>query len=841
MDGKEKNRAGTRVLKFGGTSVATGDRLRKVAEIVERAAQDQPVVVVVSALGGMTNGLDEVITLAVQGEGNFEDRIAERMNEFVARHHNATAELANPDHRRGLMESVDHLLNDVRERLRGAHLLQECSPRSRDSILAVGEELASLLLVAALRQRGVQAEPVRGQELLLTDSTFGDARVDLEASRARIEGRLRTEQLLVPVVPGFTGADSTGQTTTLGRGGSDYTAAILGAALGARAVELWTDVPGVMSADPRLVANAFPLPSMTYAELLELAHFGAGVVYPPSVAPARRQAIPLWIKNTFAPEAPGTLVATSAPASQALIRGVASIPEVSLLGLAGGGLAEVTSAASRLLGALAQAGAQVLLISQSSVEGSITVALRPADLAKAREIVEREFALEVQVGWIDATVVEEGLSVVTAVGEGMRDRVGVSGRLFGVLGRHGINVRVTVQSSSERSITVVVAEADHHRAVRAVHDAFFGPQPPPIEVLLAGVGQVGSELLEQIAQLNARPGRERSIRVVGVLDSRGVAMLPADGAAAPWRKALAQERLPLAEIAERFARRRGRDRVFVDCTASDDLAAFYPDLLRAGVALASANKRPFAGPQGDYDSLIAAANRGGAGLFFEATVGAGLPVLATLADLERTGDRVTRIDGVLSGTLNFVLDQVDKGTALSDAVREAHRLGYTEPHPAEDLAGDDVARKLCILARRVGMKIEPAAIACQPLIELPAAAKRELGSFWNALRDHDEPFAQLQRDAAKRGQRLRYVARLRRELEAGDQRRAVVGVRSVDATHPCFGVRGADNLVAIHSERYSDSPIVIRGPGAGPAVTAAGVLADLLRAAQSYTHAGDPS
>jgi aspartokinase/homoserine dehydrogenase 1 len=466
------------------------------------------------------------------------------------------------------------------------------------------------------------------------------------------------------------------------------------------------------------------------------------------------------------------------------------------------------------------------LISQSSVEGSITVALEPADLVAARQIVEREFALEIQVGLVADSVVEEGLCVVTAVGEGMRERVGVSGRLFGVLGRHGISVRVTVQSSSERSITVVVAQGDHDTAVRAVHDAFFGPQPPPAEIVLAGVGQVGSQLLAQLAE-----GRDQSegrgLRLVGLADSRGTVLEWNGIDTQTWRDALGQERMPLAEGCALLQARRGRDRVFVDCTASDRLARLYPALLRSGVTVVAANKRPFAGAQETYDALLAAAEEGGARLFHEATVGAGLPVLTTVADLVRTGDRVTRIEGVLSGTLNFVLDRIDNKTPLSKAVREAYELGLTEPHPAEDLGGGDVARKLCILARGLGYRLEPARIEVQPLVEVSARAASDLDTFWADLHGEDVPFDALRSKAAERGERLRYVARLDCQGEAPQ---AVVKVESIGATHPCYAVLGSDNLVAMHTARYDNSPIVVQGPGAGPAVTAAGVYADLLRA-----------
>ena len=809
-----------KVLKFGGSSVATPEAVSRVVAIVGGAAGRGPVAVVVSAFGGVTDALIAAASRAANGDAGWADLHAE-----LEQRHLAAAEsmIAKAD-RRQVTARVEVLIHDLRDLLHGVSLVREASPRVSDRILSTGELLSSELVAGALRAAGVDAEACDSRPLVLTDDRFGDARVDTEATFERLR-RHFVERRSLQVVTGFLGATETGATTTLGRGGSDLTAALVGAALNADEIQLWTDVSGVMSADPRMVPDAFAVPHLSYDELMELSHFGAKVVYPPTVHPARTTGIPLVIRNTFEPAAPGTRVTAEPAANGSLVRGLASIRRVVLLRLEGDGMVGVPGIAMRLFGALAGAGISVILISQASSEHSICLAVAPEAAEAARRAVDGEFRVERRAGLVEPLVLEDELSVIAVVGQAMCRAVGIAGRLFGVLGAVGVNVRAIAQGSSELNVSLVVAADDERRALNALHERFFRPRLQRVEVLVIGKGTVGRTLLAQLAA-GAGARDDVELRLLGVA-GRERMVLNRDGLdPAAWEGALAAgEPTDLTRLAELAREPTTACRVVADCTASDAPAELFEELLTAGVSVVSANKRPFAGSLERWHRLHAAAAGSGAALLFEATVGAGLPVLNTLADLVRTGDRVHRIEGVLSGTLNFVLGRVMAGTALSEAVREAHAAGLTEPDPFEDLSGADVARKLLILARASGYPLEPAAVQVEPLL---------LGDGWHGL-GIDALCARLADDAdaafAKRAAAARAAGRTLVLLGEVTSAGARVRLADVELTHPAAGLPASDNLVAFTTDRYQITPLVVRGPGAGPEVTAAGVLADVLRAA----------
>jgi len=834
--------SGMKVLKFGGSSLATPDRIRRVAEVVRRSRSQAPVAVVVSAFGGVTDRLEAVTRQAARREEGWRASLAA----LGRRHLEAAAELARTGSRGRLDGWIQARIDDLGDLLHGVFLLREASPRTLDGVLSYGERLSASVVAAALDAAGVEAEALDARELIVTDDGFGAARVDSEPTFARIahaleaacEGRGPT-----PVLPGFVGASAEGHTTTLGRGGSDLTAALVGVATGAEAVELWTDVAGVMSADPRRVPDAFPLPRLSYAELMELSHFGAKVVYPPTVHPARARGIPLVIKSTLDPEAPGTHVGAEAPESPYPVRAISSIHRVAMMRLEGDGMVGVPGIAQRLFGALAREGVSVILISQASSEHSICFAVAPAETERARRSVDSEFRLERRAGLIEELTVEEDVAILAAIGEGMRERHGLAGRLFGVLGDHGVNVRAIAQGSSERNVSIAVATGDETRALRAVHGAFFHPRRRRIELAVAGTGRVARAFLAGVAEAAPEIARseEVDLRLVALWNTRRMALVGDEGEgdgdrepgpldATAWEAALEDAGAPDPEaVARRLGRRRGPTRVLVDLTATDALVPLCRRLLESGAALVAANKVPFAGSYERYRELVEAAGRGGSVLRIGATVGAGLPVLSTLDDLVRTGDRVERVEGLLSGTLNFVLDRLGAGERFSRAVRQAYEKGLTEPHPAEDLSGGDVVRKLVILARRAGAglhpRLEPEQVASTPL--LPADrewTELELDDFLREIEAFDDEWAQRQQQAETEGKRLRHLASL-------DRDGARVEVTAVGPEHPCFEVAASDNLVAFTTARYRETPLVIRGPGAGPEVTAAGVFADVLRAA----------
>jgi aspartokinase/homoserine dehydrogenase 1 len=820
-----------RVMKFGGASLADAPRIRHAVGIVQRAAREARPVVVVSALHDVTDQLLELARRATDRD----DAWREASSAMRARHLGLVPELALPAERQPLQETLERLFADLEDLLHGVSLLRECSPRTRDAVLSVGERAAAPLVAAAVRAAGAPAFDVDARRLVLTDTDFGRARVDVDETFRRIREALAGTSA-VPVVTGFLGATAKGETTTLGRSGSDYTASLFAAALGADALELWKDVDGVLSADPRLVPGAFPLAELSYAELMELSHFGAKVIHPPSLHPARRHGVPLFIRNVNRPDSRGTVVLERATPSPHPVRGISAIPRVTLLRLEGDGMVGVPGVAMRLFGALARHKVSVILISQASSEHSICFAVSPDDAGAAQAAVSEEFVLERRVGLVDDLVVDEECSVLAVVGEGMREQPGLAGRLFGVLGARGVNVRAIAQGSSELNLSLVIGRDDQRRAVDAVHDAFFAPDRVDAAIAVLGTGNVGGTLLRQIQELAARPGSPVRLRLVGVANGHHMALdRTGDGLPlAAWRQQLAGGApTDLDRVADAIVEARGgAPRVLVDCTASTDTARIFPRLLGAGVSVVAANKIPFSSRLASFDELRAAARLGGASLRYEATVGAGLPVLSTLASLVAAGDRVRRIEGVLSGTLNFLSERLRAGDRFSAAVREAHRSGYTEPNPWDDLSGEDVRRKLCILARTAGLAVEPGEIEVVPPVPGTGWNRLGLEALLARLAEHDGEIESARIAAEAAGQRLRFVAALAPPAPGGAAELSA-RLRPVGPEHPCFELLGADNLIAFTTDRYCTSPLVVRGPGAGPEVTAAGVLADLIEAARA--------
>ena len=810
-----------RILKFGGTSLADAGRIATVVEIVAERAAQGPTVVVVSALAGVTNDLAGAAAAAQRRDPSY----TATCDAIGRRHEDAANTLTSETDCSDVCEAVERSVGDLRDILHGVRLVRECSPRTLDSLLCYGEILSATLVVAALRHAGVDAEFRDARRVIVTDARFGGARVDRATTAARVREQL-ADLATLPVIPGFVAGTRRGETTTLGRGGSDYTAVLIGAALDAEAVEIWSDVDGVMSADPRVVPGAFSIPALSYDELMELAHFGARVVYPPAVHPARERGVPLVIRNTLNREFPGTRVVREAPPFEGHpVRGIASINDVTMLRLEGDGMAGSPGIAARLFGALGSSGINIILISQASSERSICFAVEPGHEECAKEAVEAEFALELRADLVDELVVEEHRSVIAAVGEGMRETPGIAGRLFNILGRSGVNVQAIAQGSSELNISLVVAGDDKETALRAIHDAFFLPGTHAVQLFLAGVGRVGSALLEQIGTRSDRPDADRvpRIAVVGLANSRAAVVEPAGIDLVSWRDRLKQGTGDLEGMIDVAVRSRHPRRIFVDCTASDGPAKHYERLLHSGVPVVAANKRAVAGPGAEYRDLIRAASDG-VGLYVATTVGAGLPILRPIGDLVATGDTVRRIEGVLSGTLTFLFDRVMKGDPLSAIVRQAFERGFTEPDPREDLAGTDVARKLVILARTAGIDVEPEDVKVEPVLPAARWSDLSLSDFWDALPEMDDRFNRKRAEAAERGTRLCYLAAIQHNT-------ASVGTREIGPEHLCWGLTGTDNLVAIYSDRYSATPMVVRGPGAGPEVTAAGVFADILRAA----------
>ena len=800
-----------RVLKFGGTSVTGAARIDVIARVVVERGHGAIPVLVVSAFAGITDALRAAAAAAARGEWRL------HLRQIIERHEALATELLGHE-----MPGVSPLLAQSADALgrllHGIELLGEASPRTLDLVQSFGERISAEFIAAALTVRGVPAAACDARRLIVTDAHFGEATVAWACTEAAVRQHFADVREL-QVVTGFIGASPLGETTTLGRGGSDYTAAILGTMLGAEAVEIWTDVQGVMSADPHIVDVAFPLRSLSYDELLELSHWGARVVHAPTIRPLRDRDVPLHIRNSLDPDDPGTRVSRGGGSgSRTPVRGIASVDRVALIQLQGSGPTVGAGLMSRLFDALARARSRVLLLCQASSEGSICVAVHPDSLGASLLALDEEFRLERAAGVLEAPTVEEACSIITVVGEGMRQRPGLAGRLFGVLGDRGINVRAIAQGSSELSISVVVDAADEATALRAIHDAFFSLQRRPIEVFLVGPGRVGSALLDQIA---AYSGDGIRVRIAGI-GRRGAVALAEQGGIdlGRWRDSFDPSGASLEELVDAAVRSGGHPRVFVDCTASAAPVAYYEELLRSGIAVVTANKIGFSGSTADYTRLCSADERS-ARCYYETAVGAGLPVLRTIEDLVATGDCIGQVEGVLSGTLGYILHAVQQGSPFSSAVREAYDKGFTEPDPRQDLSGGDVARKLLILGRAAGFDLEATDVRVEPLA--PDWPDLPLDAFWKRLATLDDDIALRCADVHAAGRRLVYLGRV-------DRSGASVRLEAIGPEHPCWSLRGTENLVSIVSDRYATLPLVVRGPGAGPEVTAAGVFADVLRA-----------
>ena len=811
--------AGLHVLKFGGTSLGNSDRVREVVSIITAQSEKGPTIAVVSALGHVTDELVAASELAKAGDR----RYAAKLEEIRDLHLESVKELTSPEDRSDVAKSVDSILAGLEELLQGVSLVRECTARTQDGVLSVGERLSTILVAAALRARGTDAEACDTTRLIVTDTNFGAASVDLAATRDRVVPHFAQASSL-QVVTGFIAGTAAGETTTLGRGGSDYTATLLGAILDAEAVEIWTDVNGVMSADPRIVQEAFSLESLSYDELMELSHWGAKVMHPAAVQPAREKGLRVLIRNALNREFEGTEVSEGAPTTQGFpVRGIASINDVSLLRLEGTGLPGSTGTAERLFGAMARQGISVILITQASSERSICFAVEPGKLDQAVAVIHDAFALERQAGLVEDLVVEERCSILAAVGDAMRESPGIAGRIFDVLGHHRVNVRAIAQGSSELNISFVVTQGDEERALRAIHRALFRPPGRSLWLYVTGVGRVGAELLDQIKAQTERL-RADGVEVVlaGLSRSKGAVLQQTGLALSDWRGASEAELTAGADMVESAIRSDHPCRVFVDATASSEVTEDYETLLTAGVAVVSANKLAFSGSMERFETLQRLGAQG-MGLFFETTVGAGLPVLKTIADLVATGDEIERVEGVLSGTVGFISDRLMAGTSFSEALKEADDLGFTEPDPREDLGGRDVARKLVILGRMAGFSFELDDVHIEPLLPGEGWGDVTVDEFWKRLPEVDAHFAERREQAMAGGQALRYLASV-------DNGQASVRMTEVAPQHPCWGLSSSENLVTIISTRYANTPLVVRGPGAGPDVTAAGVFADILRA-----------
>ncbi|GAB3299102.1 homoserine dehydrogenase family protein [Hymenobacter tenuis] len=812
------------VLKFGGSSVATADTIRRVLDLAEAAAQREPTVVVVSALGGVT---DALIT-AGRRAAAADDSYRQLLLELEQRHLELVRDLLPLTGQSGVLSFVKTHCNELESICTGIYSLGELSARTLDRLVSYGELLSSRVVAAGLAARNTPHQWLDSRQLIRTDAKYGHATVDFATTNPQIQAAVNGVEVRLYVAPGFVAAAPDGSTTTLGRGGSDYTAAIFAGALGASRLEIWTDVSGMMTADPRLVRAARPIPRISYQEAMELSHFGAKVLYPPTIQPVMRSGIPLLIKNTFAPEAEGTLVEVAALGNHAIVRGLSSIGPVALLRLEGSGMVGIPGFSRRLFAALAREQINVILITQSSSEHSISVAVSAPEAARARQAADEEFAGEISAGRLDPLYCEDDLAIVALVGEQMKNHPGISGRMFSALGQNGINIRAIAQGSSEKNISTVIRQQDVRKAVNVLHETFFEATTRQVNVVVTGVGNVGRKLLEQLARQQQwlLERLQLNLRVVGLATSKQFVLQEEGIDLANWQAALqAGQPLNLATLTNELLALNLRNTVFVDVTASAEVAQVYPALLARSVAVVACNKVAASAAYQEYAQLKAQAQEFNTSFLFETNVGAGLPIIGTLNDLLRSGDEVQRMEAVLSGTLNFVFNNYDGTRPFAEVVRQAQAEGYTEPDPRLDLTGVDVARKILILAREAGQTLEMEDVENEPF--LPAACLvGDVPAFYEQLAAHEPHFRGLYDAAAANGAKLRFVA-------SYAEGRACVGLQALTPAHDLYSLQGKDNAVLFYTNRYLEQPLVIKGAGAGAEVTASGVFADILRAVLS--------
>ncbi|MBB4078776.1 aspartokinase/homoserine dehydrogenase 1 [Lewinella aquimaris] len=812
-----------KVLKFGGSSVGQPDRIRGIVEILKKYyASGDHFTVVFSAFGGVTDSLIEMSTLAAQGE----DRYGQLFDAFAERHQQAITELLTNDAlRRETAQQMRRSHEVLKNLLYGIFLVREASPRTMDYVLSFGERSSAYIISQKLLEAGVPAEFLDARRIIKTDKTFGNAKVNFEKSYQKIR-EYYSEHPKVQVVTGFISSAKGGLTTTLGRGGSDYTASLLAAGLDADAIEIWTDVSGVLTADPRRVKKAFTIPKMTYAEAMEMSHFGAKVIYPPTLMPALQKRIPLYIKNTFEPEFEGTKVSEESNPEGAAVRGISSINNVALCTVSGTGMFGVPGIAGRIFGSLAAAGINVILITQGSSEHAISFAVQPASADAAKVAVEDAFAFEIERGVVNAVKVERELSVVAIIGENMRYQPGISGRLFRALGQNGINAVAIAQGSSELNVSVVIAKEDETKALNALHEAFFLSDHKTLHLFIVGVGLIGGTLLSQIKKQNEylRERRGMEVKVVGLANSKKM-LFDAEGIDLEnWRTALqhAETKIDLAVFVGRMRDLNLSNSIFVDNTANSQIASFYETILDESISVSTPNKIATSSGYLQYQRLKNIADKRGVQFRYETNVGAGLPVISTLRDLIDSGDRINKIEGVLSGSLSFIFNNMDGSRPFAEIVREAKEKGFTEPDPRTDLSGKDVARKILILARETGIALDAEDVSLSGFLPEGAMEAESIEAFFTILEEEAAYFDGLYRQAEKDGKVLRMVATLEGE-------KASVGIQSVGKDNPFYTLSGSDNMIVFYTDRYSVRPLVVRGPGAGAEVTAAGVFAEIIQ------------
>lgn len=804
-----------KVLKFGGTSVGSANSILNLKKIVE--GQDLPTVVVVSALGGVTDLLIKTARLAADGRDEYRKSFAD----IVTRHHDMIDAVIT-DGKDTLIAETDSLLDELSSIYQGVYLIRDLSQKTQAAIVSYGERLSSRIVSRLIAgsvlhdsRSFIKTERKHGRSVL--DSELTRSLICEEFSDGKLAGRIH-------IVPGFISSDKhTGEVTNLGRGGSDYTASIIAASLDAEALEIWTDVDGFMTADPRVIPTAYTINALSYVEAMELCNFGAKVIYPPTIYPVCVKNIPIWVKNTFNPEAPGTIIRDKIEDDCKPIKGISSISGTSLITVTGLSMVGVIGVNRRIFAALADNGISVFMVSQASSENSTSIGVRDEDAEEAIRVLDHEFAKEIDEGAMYPMHAESGLATVAIVGENMKHTPGIAGKLFGTLGRSGISVIACAQGASETNISFVVHGDYLRKSLNVIHDSFFLSEYKELNLFICGVGTVGGMLIEQIRsqQEKLRQTHRLKLNVVGIASSHRAIFSRAGIDLANYHELLDNSpESGIARLRDEVVGMNIFNSVFVDCTASKEVAALYQTFLDHNISVVAANKVAASSSYDTYRRLKDTALARGVKYLFETNVGAGLPIIGTINDLISSGDRILKIEAVLSGTLNFIFNAISADVPFSETVRLAKELGYSEPDPRIDLSGQDVVRKLVILTREGGYKAEQEDVDKHLFIP-DDMFSGSLDDFWRRLPELDARFEAERKVLESEGKRWRFVAR----MELG---RMSVGLEAVDSRHPFYGLEGSNNIVLLTTERYREYPMLIQGYGAGAEVTAAGVFANIM-------------
>ncbi|UUC44393.1 bifunctional aspartate kinase/homoserine dehydrogenase I [Flavobacterium cerinum] len=808
-----------KVLKFGGTSVANDQNILKSIGVIQNVPGKK--VVVVSALGGVTDSLSEAINNAKNQHFLYRNIL----QDLKTRHLEVIEKLLPERNNDKVLSFINISFDDINSLLDGCFLLGELSAKATDTILSYGELLSSKIIFEKLQSLSPKTAYIDSRELIKTDSNFGNANIDFETSNYAIQYYFDKNQSDITVIPGFIAQSHNGHPTTLGRGGSDYSAAVIASALDADELQIWTDVNGMYTANPKLVKQARSIPDISYKEAMELSHFGAKVLYAPTLQPVLNKNIPVYIKNTFAPDTAGTRIIPECDNSNEPVKGISHIDNIALLTLEGSGLIGVAGISEKLFCAVARENISIVFITQASSEHSICIGISEENAQRAKKAIEMAFQYEIRLQKIKPVIIEKNLSIIALVGENMKSHQGLSGKMFSTLGKNNVNVRAIAQGASERNISAVIDKKDVEKALNVLHESFFEDNIKQLNLFICGVGNVGGKLLDQLRQQAdyLKDNLKLNVRVIGISNSRKMYFNENGVDLENWEVQLqsGEDNQPDAFIAKAEALNLPNS-IFVDNTACPKVAALYKRFLSQSIAVVTCNKIACSSQYSEYEQLKKLSKKYNAPFLFETNVGAGLPIIDTLKNLIASGDKVHKIQAVLSGSLNFIFNNFNTDKSFHDIVLQAQQEGYTEPDPKLDLSGIDVMRKILILIRESGYPMEIDAIDNDSFLPEPVLQAESVAAFFESLKEHSNHFDQLYKEADQQSCRLKYVA----NFENG---KASVGLQTIEKEHPFYHLEGKDNIVLFYTDRYAEQPLLIKGAGAGAAVTASGIFADVIR------------